>query len=407
MSDPNTPLNESQLLSESESFSSPEEQQTSDSPEHSINVDKSTSKTVEKTHNKPNPEFLKNTDWYAVACKIRQNNRQLVQKILDLEHSLQGYAEKLEIQQRRCRSADNLIEQQTQELNNSQREIEQLYHQLEKLNHQSQNQQILTENLSQQLRTSQEQIARLERECSGLQDSYNQEKQKSLELEKYNRELEVRLQRQQHYTLQFKAALDQCLQAPSEENVQEILDKQVSIKVKEIQPWSNYQAENEQIKINSALHKKLLAHQMRDESQSLMSDSPLEEIEKETDTNNTNILETPVLDQQEDSNLDKIENIDSSVKDNSVDDLDLPLENDNDNDVDDSPLELENNLDQPDKEKKVDINLPLVNEESKKSKESITLPPESESASIFLDLDISNSSEKNRKKASLKLPKLE
>ncbi|NJN87177.1 MAG: hypothetical protein HC881_13870 [Leptolyngbyaceae cyanobacterium SL_7_1] len=75
-------------------------------------------------------------------------------------------------------------------------------------------QQILLETLKGQLETSQERVAQLERECTLTQQRYNEQLQLLNQRENDCRDLRSRLQRQQRYTLQFKAALEKCLEVP-------------------------------------------------------------------------------------------------------------------------------------------------------------------------------------------------
>ena len=72
--------------------------------------------------------------------------------------------------------------------------------------------------LSQELEKIQQQTARLERECSLLQENYNEEQNKLKQIEAENKDLRIRLQRQQRYNLQYKTALDQFLDTSSISN---------------------------------------------------------------------------------------------------------------------------------------------------------------------------------------------
>jgi hypothetical protein len=65
-----------------------------------------------------------------------------------------------------------------------------------------------------QLQLSQQRIAQLERECTLLQTNYGEQSQQLLHSENTCRELRTRLIRQQRQTLQFKAALEKCLDTP-------------------------------------------------------------------------------------------------------------------------------------------------------------------------------------------------
>jgi hypothetical protein len=96
----------------------------------------------------------------------------------------------------------------------SQEQITTLTNQLEFAHQTNQRQQILNEALTGQLETSQERVAQLEREAAFLQQRYNEQTQALIQAETTNQELQSRLYRQQRYTLQFKAALEKCLEVP-------------------------------------------------------------------------------------------------------------------------------------------------------------------------------------------------
>ena len=78
----------------------------------------------------------------------------------------------------------------------------------------AQRQQILIETLSQQMESSSEQVAQLERECAHIQQRYNEQSFNLSISENTCTELRSRLERQQRYSLQLKAALDKCLEVP-------------------------------------------------------------------------------------------------------------------------------------------------------------------------------------------------
>jgi hypothetical protein len=97
----------------------------------------------------------------------------------------------------------------------TQAQVAQLMSQLELTHQTSQRQQILVETLTGQIESSQERIAQLERECALVQQRCSDQAQQLMESENTCRDLRSRLQRQQRYTLQFKAALDKCLDVPT------------------------------------------------------------------------------------------------------------------------------------------------------------------------------------------------
>mgnify|MGYP005839053199 CR=1 FL=1 len=89
--------------------------------------------------------------------------------------------------------------------------VAQLLSELEQTGDALKRQTILSETLKAQLETSQERVAHLERECAVLQKRSQEKTQALQKAEDDCRDLRSRLQRQQRYTLQFKAALEKCL----------------------------------------------------------------------------------------------------------------------------------------------------------------------------------------------------
>ena len=92
---------------------------------------------------------------------------------------------------------------------------QQLLQELERSRQTTQRQQILVETLTEQLESSQERIAQLERDCALTQQRHNEQVQQVLQAESACRDLRLRLHRQQQQTLQFKAALEKCLEMPT------------------------------------------------------------------------------------------------------------------------------------------------------------------------------------------------
>jgi len=154
------------------------------------------------------PEKLRNLDWYAIACKVREKYEKLKEKATNLEKSLVGY-------QKEIKAKDVIINEQNQDLDAHKETVNKLYRKLEDDTGKIKNQQLLIEKLAQDLKDSQTQRGRLERDCSFLQENYNQLQYQVREKEKENQELNARLQRQQRSTLEYKAALDKYLQSSS------------------------------------------------------------------------------------------------------------------------------------------------------------------------------------------------
>ncbi|NJN21430.1 MAG: hypothetical protein HC812_09895, partial [Leptolyngbya sp. RL_3_1] len=100
-----------------------------------------------------------------------------------------------------------------------QRSMAQLLSELEGANDGLKRQRILSETLQAQLDSSQERVVQLERECTLLQQQQTAKSQSLQKSEETCQDLRSRLQRQQRYTLQFKVALEKCLDMSSPHGV--------------------------------------------------------------------------------------------------------------------------------------------------------------------------------------------
>lgn len=91
-------------------------------------------------------------------------------------------------------------------------QVAQVFQELEGAHQTTQRQQILIETLTEQFNQSQQRVAHLETECARLQQRVQSQSQQLQQSEATCQDLHMRLQRQQRYTLQFKAALERCLE---------------------------------------------------------------------------------------------------------------------------------------------------------------------------------------------------
>lgn len=155
--------------------------------------------------------LINDVNWYAIASKIRNQNEKLKAKISDLENLIEEQKQQIKIQVIKNQDYSNLEENQQKEVENLKKEIVNKNQQIEK-------QKETIETLTEQLEKIQQQTARLERECSLLQDNYNDQQHQLKQVEKENKELKIRLQRQQRYNIQYKTALDQVIGASSADN---------------------------------------------------------------------------------------------------------------------------------------------------------------------------------------------
>ncbi|MFP5275151.1 hypothetical protein [Coleofasciculus sp.] len=189
----------------------------------------------------------KDADWFALAQKMRQRNRRLLEQIAQLQNALTEKQDALNAEMLRSQEQDSLIVRQGEELNTLQEQLTRLFHTLESSHQAAQRQQILIETLSDQLQSSQERVAQLERECALTQQRYNEQSHQLLQSANTCRELKTRLHRQQQQTLQFKVALEKCLEMPNRQvgEPQPTRPKRdtsgVVPKAQPIQPWSAQQ----------------------------------------------------------------------------------------------------------------------------------------------------------------------
>jgi hypothetical protein len=191
-------------------------------------------------------EGAKDADWFALAQKMRQRNHRLLDRLTQLKQSLQEKTQELHAQTQQLRDRDSLAIQQAEELNVAQSQLKRLFQTLESSHQAAQRQQILIETLSEQLQSSQERVAQLERECALTQQRYNEQSHQLLQAANTCRELRTRLHRQQRQTLQFKVALEKSLEmSPTSGATAQPPNTQNSIphpsavaKAQPIQPWS-------------------------------------------------------------------------------------------------------------------------------------------------------------------------
>ena len=167
-------------------------------------------------------------DWFNLARKLRGQNRELLDRIVKLEQEL----------------AESHVSEPTHQLQATQAQNSTLIEQIQASQQKTQYQQQEIECLQQQLTTVQETFAQLERECALLKEDCQHKTNQLAIAQRQVNELQVRLKRQQRYTLQYKAALDECLSncarkiRPALMTASESPTK-LDPKVVSIQPWSS------------------------------------------------------------------------------------------------------------------------------------------------------------------------
>ncbi|MEH2330717.1 hypothetical protein [Nostoc sp.] len=147
----------------------------------------------------------------ALNEELRAANNKLYEQVEQLKDNLAESEKVLQWQKTRSSVSESMLNQHTQELAAAQEQIKSLFQQLETAVQTVQRQEIFTDTYKAQLQISQQRLAQLERECTLLHTNNNEQSQQLLQSENVCRELRTRLMRQQRQTLQFKAALEKCL----------------------------------------------------------------------------------------------------------------------------------------------------------------------------------------------------
>lgn len=110
---------------------------------------------------------------------------------------------------------------------------------LECLRQSLQHQQALAESLAERLISSQERVAQMERDFALLQQCYDEQRHLCKTTEANCQNLRTRLYRQQHQALQFKAALEECLDSPKLDQNESGFDQRYATAVPQLVRWSS------------------------------------------------------------------------------------------------------------------------------------------------------------------------
>ena len=166
------------------------------------------------------------TELLNLVRDLNECNDVLLAKVSQLEDSLERSQTALQAEIDRC---------------GGDREIVQLVTELEQSNQALQHQTVLSESLQTELSASQKRAAQLETEHAILLRQTTEQSQELLQANADRRDLRARLQRQQRYTLQFKAALEKCLtisqESPDSSAANFDMSGLTMPKADEIRPW--------------------------------------------------------------------------------------------------------------------------------------------------------------------------
>jgi hypothetical protein len=174
---------------------------------------------------------------------LNQCNDALLIRVSDLEESLERSQTALQAEVERNQGV--VISAR----NPAPAQVAQLLSELDAANDGLRRATIHNETLQTELEASQQRVAQLERECTLLQQRFSEKNTALQQAEDSCRDLKARLHRQQRYTLQFKTALEKCLNMANDAQPAAATPAMVSLgtedsqpvampKAQEIQPWS-------------------------------------------------------------------------------------------------------------------------------------------------------------------------
>ncbi|MGI8935326.1 MAG: hypothetical protein ACR2FS_14760 [Phormidesmis sp.] len=150
---------------------------------------------------------------------LNECNDALLARISQTEGALENAQSALQMEVERAKAAQaKMIEQMSAEQasvqqisQTAQQQIAKLVSELDTTEQALQRQQLINETLQAELNDHQERVTQLERESALISQQHAEAAQARIKAETVSRDLRSRLQRQQRYTLQFKAALEKSL----------------------------------------------------------------------------------------------------------------------------------------------------------------------------------------------------
>lgn len=143
---------------------------------------------------------------------LNQCNEALLSRVATLEDALERSEMALQCEVERSQQSQNSSHAEAHAIiSQQQQQIAQLLSEMDVSNDAVKRTTIHNETLQTELDSAQQRVAQLERECTLLQQRFSEKANALQQAEATCRDLRSRLQRQQRYTLQFKAALEKCL----------------------------------------------------------------------------------------------------------------------------------------------------------------------------------------------------
>lgn len=157
----------------------------------------------------PSPAEPAPEDLVQLIQDLNQCNDALLLRVTELEEALERSQVALQAEIERTQTSPGGLPVATP--GPVQQQIAQLLSELDIANDGLRRTTIHNETLQADLEANQQRVAQLERECTLLQQRFGEKNTALHQAEETCRDLKARLHRQQRYTLQFKAALEKCL----------------------------------------------------------------------------------------------------------------------------------------------------------------------------------------------------
>ncbi len=165
------------------------------------------------------PGSARENELLTLIHELNECNDVLLARVSQLETAVEESHQLLKSERESARTAQATLQEQAsaqqasaqQISQNAQQQVANVVDQLETAEQGLQRQQLINETLLSELGNAQERVTQLEHECALSAQQHAAEAQARVKAETTIRDLRSRLQRQQRYTLQFKAALEKSL----------------------------------------------------------------------------------------------------------------------------------------------------------------------------------------------------
>lgn len=193
-----------------------------------------------KTNSQPenSTSLEQKMNWQRIAHKLREYNRKLLKKVFRLEQELAEIDNKFTKYVEKSQNSDLLLAHQAEEIKSYQEKFDLLTQQLANSQQQIDDQEVIIKQVAEEQESSQKQAAQLERECTLLQEKYNNQAFELVAKEQQNQALQTQLSEQQQNTLDLEAKLNQYQAAEISRKEKATHRHQNYPHNRYIQPWS-------------------------------------------------------------------------------------------------------------------------------------------------------------------------